>query len=326
MFRIIRRAAAASLPAALGLIFGAAAAHAQTMGIGTMPQGSLSYATGAAVAKVMSENLGLSARVQPNSGESVLLPLINSGELDFGVANLMEGTEAYHGTGPFQGRPQKNLRALGVLFPLRVGYFVRKDSGIKSIADLKGKRVTWGYSAMGSIHPVLSALLANGGLTEADIRPVPVPNVVRGADDFGGGKADAFFFGLQAAKVTELDATVGGVMILPLSNDPKRIAEMKKVFPAGYLDEVKPRPGLTGVSGATWTLAYDNMLFAGAHVTVVAAAKVAAGLVENKEALARINPQFNGFDKTRMVKKLELPYHEGVLQWYRQAGLAPAGQ
>lgn len=326
MLRIHHRAGWAPALGAAALLLGAAAAGAQTMGVGTMPQGTLSYASGSAVAKVMSESLGLSARVQPNSGESVLLPLINSGELDIGVANLMEGEEAFRGTGPFQGKPLKNLRALTVLFPLRVGYFVRKDSGIKSIADLKGKRVTWGYSAMGSIPPVIAALLANGGLKESDIRPVLVPNVVRGADDFGSGKADAFFFGLQAAKVSELDVTVGGVALLPLSDDPQRVAAMKRLFPAGYLDPVAPRPGLTGVSAPTFVLAYDNMLFIGAHVKNDVAARLAAGLAANKEALARVNPQFNGFDKARMIKKLELPYHDGVLQWARQAGVAPAAR
>ena len=298
-------------------------AAAQTLGVGTMPQGSLSYATGSAVAKVLSDSLSLSARVQPNSGETVLLPLINSGELDFGVANVMEGAEGYNGTASFAGRPLKNLRTLAVLFPLRTALFVKKDSGIKTIADLKGKRITWGYSAMATVPAIMAAFLANGGLTEADIKPVLVPNVVRGADDFAAGKADAFFFGLQAAKVTEVDVTVGGVMAIPLSNGAAEVAAMKKVFPEGYLDHVAPRPGLTGISGPTNVLTYDNVLYVGAHVKDEVVQKVVAGLAANKPALAAINPQFNSFDKAAMVKSGPVPYHPAVLAWAKQAGLNP---
>lgn len=314
-----------TVPAAAALLW-SLPIGAQTMGVGTMPQGSLSYATGSAVAKLMSDTLGLSARVQPNSGETVLLPLINSGELDFGVANVMEGAEAFNGTGAFQGRPQKNLRALAVLFPLRVGMFVRKDAGIQTMADLKGKRVTWGYSAMGTIPAVVAALLANGGLKEADIQPVLVPNVVRGADDFAGGKADAFFFGLQAAKVTEVDVAVHGLILIPLSGDARSLAAMKRLFPQGYVDNVLPRPGLTGVSAPTAVLAYDNMLYVGAHVKDDVAAKVAEGLAAHKATLAQINPQFSGLDKAKMIKTLDVPYHPGVLAWAKRTGAAPAAR
>jgi hypothetical protein len=327
MNRFIRRSLFGVLGAALtlGLLFTLLPrnAAAQTLGVGTMPQGSLSYATGSAVAKVMSESLGISARVQPNSGETVLLPLINSGELDFGVANVMEGAEGYHGTASFQGRPLKNLRTLAVLFPLRTGLFVRKDSGIKTIAELKGKRVTWGYSAMATVPAIMNAFLANGGLVESDIKPVLVPNVVRGADDFAGGKADAFFFGLQAAKVTEVDVTVGGVMVIPLTDGAAEVAAMKRLFPEGYLDKVVPRPGLTGVSGPTNVLTYDNVLYVGAHVKDYVVQKVVAGLAANKAALAQINPQFNSFDKAAMVKAGPVPYHPAVLAWAKQAGLNP---
>ena len=94
---------------------------------------------------------------------------------------------------------------------LRTPFFVRKDSGMYKIADLKGKRVTMGYSAMRNIDLVTRAMLASAGLTEADVKPVLVPNVVRSADDFVAGNSDMFFFAFGAPKVREVDATVGGI-------------------------------------------------------------------------------------------------------------------
>ena len=87
---------------------------------------------------------------------------------------------------------------------------------MKTIADLKGKRVPYGYSAMRTIEPTVRAILATGGLSEKDVKPVLVPNVVRSADDFTSGAADMFFFAFGAPKVREVDATVGGIRVLEI--------------------------------------------------------------------------------------------------------------
>ena len=61
---------------------------------------------------------------------------------------------------------------------------------MKTIADLKGKRVPLGFSAMRTIDTLVKAILATGGLTEKDVTPVMVPNVIRDADDFASGASD----------------------------------------------------------------------------------------------------------------------------------------
>ena len=91
---------------------------------------------------------------------------------------------------------------------------------MKTIADLKGKRVTMGYSAMRTIDHASRAMLATAGLTDKDVKPVLVPNVMRSADDFVSGAADMFFFAFGGPKVREVDATVGGIRVLEI--DEKR--------------------------------------------------------------------------------------------------------
>ena len=59
-------------------------------------------------------------------------------------------------------------------------------------------------------------MLATAGLTEADVKPVLVPNVVRSADEFIAGNADMFFFAFGGPKVREADATVGGIRALEI--------------------------------------------------------------------------------------------------------------
>ena len=66
-----------------------AAALLPSADVGTMAQGMVRFSTGSVLAKVMNEKMGLEARVQPTSGETVLVALINSGEIDFGIANIL---------------------------------------------------------------------------------------------------------------------------------------------------------------------------------------------------------------------------------------------
>lgn len=307
----------------LAALIASGAAFAQQVSIGTSPQGTAGYSMGAALAKLMAEKTPYQARVQPFTGNSVALAGINRGELDFTVANEVEIVEALKGAGAYQGRKQENVRLAAVLYPFTVAILVKKDSPIQSIADLKGRRMTWGYTAQVTLKTVVGAILANGGLGEADIQPVLVPNVVRGADDFAGGKADAFFFVLGAAKVTETDASVGGLRALPVSDAPEAVARMKKVLPEGYVFEVKPRPGLAGVAAPTKTLAYDYVLVAGTHVKEEVVLHVLEAMAANKPMLAASFGGFNAFNPERMSKRVETEYHAGAQKFLIKAGQWP---
>ena len=77
-----------------------------------------------------------------------------------------------------------------------------------------------GYSAMRNIDIATRAMLATAGLTDADVKPVLVPNVVRSADDFMAGNADMFYFAFGGPKVREADATVGGMRVLEMDEKP----------------------------------------------------------------------------------------------------------
>ena len=287
-------------------------AAAQQVSIGTSPQGTAGYSMGAALAKLMAEKTPYQARVQPFTGNSIALAGINQGEVDFSVVNEIEIVEALQGSGSYQGRKQQNVRLAAVLYPFTVAIMVKKDAPMQTIADLKGKRMTWGYTAQLTLKAVVGAMLANGGLTENDIQPVLVPNVNRGADDFASGKADAFFYALGAAKVTETDASVGGLRVLPLSEAPDAVARMKKALPQGYVYEVKPRPGLAGVTAPTKVLAYDYVLVAGKHVKDETVFRLLSAMAENKEILAASFGGFNAFDPARMAKPMEAEYHSGA--------------
>jgi TRAP-type uncharacterized transport system substrate-binding protein len=156
---------------------GSGRASAQTYGFATLPPGTLNHTTASAISKVVKEKGGVNMLVQPTAGDNVINPLVGRGEVEIGITNIMEVTDALEGG-------LKDMRIITAAHALRTPLFVRKDSGMFKNADLKGKRVTMGYSAMRNIDKTVRAMLASAGLTDADVKPVLVPNVVRSADEF----------------------------------------------------------------------------------------------------------------------------------------------
>ena len=185
---------------------------AQTYGFAAMQPGTINHTTSSAISKVLKEKGGLNTLVQATAGETVMIAIVNRGEADFAMANAPELGAL------IANNPQ--LRMVGPVYTLKTGFWVRKDSGMKMVSDLRGKRVTMGYSAMRALDPISRAILAAGGLGESDIKPVLVPNVVRSADDFVAGAADMFMFAFGAPKVREVDVTVGGTRYLEFNETP----------------------------------------------------------------------------------------------------------
>jgi TRAP-type uncharacterized transport system substrate-binding protein len=82
--------ALAAVFAVVGVCLVGAPATAQTYGLATMQPGTLAHTTGTAIAKVLKEKGGLNTLVQTTAGETVLIPMVASGEIDLGIANLAE--------------------------------------------------------------------------------------------------------------------------------------------------------------------------------------------------------------------------------------------
>ncbi|HVV61994.1 MAG TPA: TAXI family TRAP transporter solute-binding subunit [Pseudolabrys sp.] len=305
---------------AISLAF-AQAASAQPVGLGTSPQGTLTYAVGAAVAKTLTEAGHIQARVQPSSGTGAMIPLVNSGEIDLGFANTLELYDAFHGVGTFDKRPNPNLRTLAVIFPIKVGLFVRADSPIKTIADMKGHTVAYGFTSQEIIKKTVDAMLATEGLSIKDLKPVMVPNLVRGVDEFIGGRADITTFALGSAKVSEADAAVGGIRFISLKNTPEALKGLKSEFRTAYIAEAKPSPRYAGVKEPINIMQYDYTIFAGAKYPAAQAKKITELLATNKDALGASHPLFKSMEVNRMFTDIEVPYHDGAKAYYAEKGI-----
>ncbi len=172
------------------------------------------------------------------------------------------------------------LRLIGVPHTFRGTFWVRKDLPMKTIADLKGKKVPLGYSAMLTIDKLSRALLATGGLTEKDVTPVLVPNVVRGADDFATGSqptsSPSPLARRSCAKSTPPSAASARWKFRPAA-----WRRRSKIFPDGYLVKAAPNPFFIGVDHPMDVYAWDNLLITNDKVPDDVIDKIIDTLVNN---------------------------------------------
>ena len=300
--------------AALALSAVGAAAQ-RPYGFATLPPGTLNYTTSSAVAAVLKQKAGINILVQPTAGDTAIIPMVGRGEAELGVSNVMEVADGYKGA-------EKDLRIIAAVHAYRTPFFVRKDSNMHTIADLKGKRVALGYSAMRNLDKVSRAQLATAGLTEKDVKVVLVPNVVRSADDFVSGAADMFNFAFGAPKVREVDATVGGIRVLSI--DEKGMPAAKKIMPYGYLTTVPPWPVFIGVEKPMKVYSFDALIFSSTKVPDDFVYKFLKAIDENKADLVKIQPVLREFNLNFAYKQYDIPYHPGAIKYYKEHNIQPA--
>ncbi len=297
---------------ALAFLAGSLAANAQTASVrfAAGQQGSQNYGVNAALAQAFKTSADIAATLQAFGGPTSYLPLVNTGELDVAAVVMPDLGDAVRGTGPFAGNAQKNLRLVAALFPSPVGLMVRKDSGIASIKDLKGKRVTWGLTAQASLLPYVEGALANGGLTKNDVKLVPVASVANGVDDVVAGRADATLFALRGGKVVEADSATGGIRWLPFDTSPAAVERMQAIAPEAYLVEVKPADKVVGAPDPISTMAYDYVLVTGPKTSDAVVAAMAKALREKGPEIAKSNRVLGAITADSLKRPYkQIPHH-----------------
>lgn len=311
--------------AGLLVVAGSAAAQGPPVGIGANPPGTVFYAVASGLAKVVSEAGAVRMQVQPHTGSSTFIPLLQTGELEFGVVNAVDMALAHRGPGftiggrnPFPHAPDLRLVMRGS--PLSIALLVRRDSPIRTIHDVRGKRVTGEYPAHLSVWYNVYGLLASAGLTWSDVRVVPVPAVNDGVDALVQGRADATAFALGGAKVKEADAAVG-VRHVSTDCSAEGTDRLRAAVP-GYYPRVVKAGTATAVVEDTCFISYDLYLVAGAKVPERVVEAALRPVWEQADRLAPLHPVFREWVRERAVDPdVTLPYHPGAVRFYRDRGV-----
>jgi TRAP transporter TAXI family solute receptor len=301
----------------------AGASRAQVISIITTPAGSFSNSAGSAIAKVVTEKAKIRMTVQAQA--STGYEELEAGTSEFNVSNSFDSTFFATSKGEYEGQgPHKNIRHVASLIPYRVAMHVRAGSNIKTISDLKGKRVSSGFNAQKTIARIIEAHLVNGGLTYKDVTGVPTPNVNTQADDFKTNKVDVLFFALGSGAIKEAAASVGGVRVLEVNDSPAAQQRMQTILPGAYVMTVNPSPQFDGIAKATKIIAFDMDLNSSVKVPEDVVYKVVKALYENKADLASTFPPFAILDVKTIAKPIEgIEYHPGAIRFYKEVGLWP---
>jgi uncharacterized protein len=262
---------------------------------------------------------GLIATAVASSGSVANVMAIGSGTSQSGFVQSDIAYWAFTGTGIYEGRPKVDtLRAIANLFPESVHLVVRKGSGIKSVRDLRGKRVSLDEAGSGTLVDA-RLILAAYGMSERDLKPqyIAAQHV---SDSFKDGALDAFFSvsGWPQSSVVDLAATVG-IDLVPIVGP--EIERVLKQYPFFSADEI-PDEAYKDVGGVR-TIS--------AHALWLTSARQAAPLIyQVTAALWNSNTRKlldSGHVKGQVIRMasalngIAVPLHEGAEKFYKEQGL-----
>jgi TRAP transporter TAXI family solute receptor len=305
--------------AAAALAMTAAPALAQVAALGSTQRGGTSQ-VGRALAAAISENSALQMRPQELANTADYMPLVNAGELEFGISNVVQLFYAVNGTGMSEGRPMPELKMAATLMPFRTSYVVRRDSDVRGIADLAGMRApTFPDGALGDY--VSRGYLATAGLEMDDVQGVQVPNFPRMWDSFAEGSTDVTIVVVGAANSREFDASFG-IRYIGYDDGPEALAGLQEWLPESYFQQLDETSGIPGIDGPTNVVAYDYTLFASADAPDDMVYEAVKALHDaTPELLEAGGPVWGGFSQEVMSKDVGVEYHPGAIRFYEEMGL-----
>jgi TRAP transporter TAXI family solute receptor len=262
---------------------------------------------------------GLVATSVASNGSVANVAAIAAGSAQSGFVQSDIAYWAYTGTGIYDGRPKaETLRAIANLYPESIQLVVHKGSGIKSVSDLRGKRVSLDEPGSGTLVDA-RLILAAYGLSEKDIKPEYF-RAQQVSDNLKDGTIDAFFSvsGWPQSSVADLAATVG-IELVPIAGP--EIDKLLAQFPFFSAEEI-PDSAYKGVAGvrtvsvhALWTTSSkqsDELIY---KVTEALWNPATRKLLDSGHAKGR------EIRLETATKGLGIPLHPGAEKFYKEQGL-----
>jgi uncharacterized protein len=310
---------ALALAAALALA-GTAAQAQQFFRIGTGGTAGTYYPVGGAIANAVSQPGKIVVTAQASNGSVANVNGIAGGAMESGFSQSDVATWAQKGTGLYEGKPNvPGLRLIANLYPESVHVVVRKGSGLKSVADLKGKRVALDEPGSGTLINA-RAILAAYGLKESDIKPEYIkPN--QAGDKMKDGSLDAFFFtgGAPAGAIAELASSGAGIEILPIEG---KEADALRASSGFFSPDTIAADTYKGV-GVVRTLAVGAQWVTSDKADANTVYEITKALFSDaaQKQLAAGHAKGKFITKENAVKSAGIPFHPGAEKFYKEAGL-----
>ena len=329
----LMRTLAAGAIVAVGLAGAAVAQDLKFFTIGTGGTGYTYYPVGGLIANAISKPPGsrpcdeggscgvdgLIASAVSSRGSVDNVNAINSGLRNSGFAQSDVAYWAFTGTGTMDGQPPAtDLRTIAALFEEHIHLVARADSGINSVADLKGKRVSLDEPGSGTYVDAGLILEANG-LSADDVTAEALKGNAA-SDALRNGRIDAFFVvaGYPTGSLVEL-ASAADIKLVPIEGDGARALTEKYGF-FGQSDI--PEGTYEGV-GATTTVAVGAQWFTSAKEDDDLIYEITKALWnDNSRKLLDVgHAKGKTITPDTGLNGIGVPLHAGAERFYREAGL-----
>jgi hypothetical protein len=240
--------------------------------------------------------------------------------LEFGIVQSDRQSQALKGEAEWEAAgPQKDLRAICALYPESITLVAADDAGIKTIEDLRGKRVNIGDPGSGNRGNAIDALSTAGLDWEKDIKAEQL-KAVESAKLLQDGRIDAYFYTVGHPNGSVLEATSGTrkVRFVPITN----VDDLIKTYPY-YARSVIPKslyPSATNEGDVT-TYGVKATLVTSAKVSDDVVYAITKEIFDNIDEFKALHPAFTVLTKENMLEGNTAPYHPGALKYFKEAGL-----
>ncbi|MEN9781132.1 MAG: TAXI family TRAP transporter solute-binding subunit [Burkholderiaceae bacterium] len=298
----------------------AGTAHAQQFfRIGTGGTAGTYYPVGGMIANAVSQPGKIVVTAQASNGSVANVNGIAGAALESGFSQSDVATWAYNGTFAFQGKKIGDLRMIANLYPESIHLVARKGQGIRTPADLKGKRVALDEPGSGTLINARMVLAAYG-VQESDIKPEYIkPN--QAGDKLKDGALDAFFFvgGAPAGAIAELASSGAGIELVPLTGP--QADGLRMANPYFAVDTIAA--GTYKDVPAVQTLAVGAQWVTSAKADTETVYQITKSLFSDatQKTLQAGHARGKFITKENAVKGVAIPFHPGAEKYYREVGL-----
>jgi TRAP transporter TAXI family solute receptor len=288
--------------------------------IGTGGVTGVYYPAGGAICRLVNKDRakhGIRCSVESTGGSVFNINTIKAGELDMGVAQSDVHYNAVQGKAQFK-EPFRELRAVFALHPEPVTVVVRKESGVNSFADLKGKKFNVGNPGSGT-RATLDELIGAMGWS---LSAFSLASELK-ADEHGpalcDGKIDGFFYlvGHPSANIQDPTTVCGAKLVSVTGSAVDKLVKANPYYahatiPGGLYPG---NPQDTKTYGVLATVVSSSRVPADTVYTVVKA------VFDNFDEFKKLHPAFQVLKPENMVKDgLSAPLHDGAARYYREKG------
>lgn len=319
---VFRMLAVAALAAAIAVPTVASGQDRVFFGIATGGTGGTYYPLGGMLAQLISNKVTLGGKklsaTAETSGASVgNAQLLGRKEVEsaFVAADILD--QAYKGTGQFEGKPLKNLRALGALYPEQVQLVTLASANVQSMKDLKGKSVSSGSPGSGQWQ-LLGDLLEAYGMTRKDVNE-DLSSFAQSVDKIKDGNlvASLITAGAPTSSISDL-ANARDIRIVPLAGPEVEALRRKQPY---YAQVQLPPNTYKGQAQPVSTLAVMAIWATHDALPEQTAYEVTKALYENTETLGQVHPKGKEIALKTALLSVSIPLHPGAERYYREKGL-----